>query len=71
MLLNTVASVFLAAGLATAYENTSDVHPMVTDVWHSSPILKRQPGFDFGSEKVRGVNVGGWLVLEPYVPGHE
>ncbi|KAE9403156.1 hypothetical protein BT96DRAFT_917767 [Gymnopus androsaceus JB14] len=23
------------------------------------------PGFPYGSEKVRGVNLGGWLVLEP------
>lgn len=22
------------------------------------------PGFPYGSEKVRGVNLGGWLVLE-------
>ncbi|KAK3725864.1 hypothetical protein LTR37_000012 [Vermiconidia calcicola] len=31
--------------------------------------LKRQSNqrFDFGSEKVRGVNLGGWLVLEPWI----
>lgn len=23
-----------------------------------------EPGFPYGSEKVRGVNLGGWLVLE-------
>lgn len=23
--------------------------------------------FDFGSEKVRGVNLGGWFVLEPWI----
>jgi len=22
--------------------------------------------FDWGSETIRGVNIGGWLVLEPY-----
>lgn len=29
-------------------------------------ITKRAPawGFPYGSEKVRGVNLGGWLVLE-------
>ena len=25
------------------------------------------PGFAYGSEKVRGVNLGGWLVLEPWI----
>ncbi|KAJ5894101.1 hypothetical protein N7495_005792 [Penicillium taxi] len=25
------------------------------------------PGFGYGSEKVRGVNLGGWLVLEPWI----
>jgi hypothetical protein len=27
-------------------------------------VLSFQPGFSYGSEKVRGVNLGGWLVLE-------
>lgn len=32
-------------------------------------ITKRGPtwGFPYGSEKVRGVNLGGWLVLEPFI----
>lgn len=33
-------------------------------------VLSFQPGFNYGSEKVRGVNLGGWLVLEvrnPYI----
>ena len=25
------------------------------------------PSFPYGSEKVRGVNLGGWLVLEPWI----
>ncbi|KIK56251.1 glycoside hydrolase family 5 protein [Collybiopsis luxurians FD-317 M1] len=25
------------------------------------------PGFTYGGEKVRGVNIGGWLVLEPWI----
>lgn len=31
--------------------------------------FKRAGGlkFPFGSEKVRGVNLGGWLVLEPWI----
>lgn len=27
-------------------------------------VLAIQPGFPYGSSKVRGVNIGGWLVLE-------
>ncbi|KAG5715860.1 putative glucan 1,3-beta-glucosidase A [Termitomyces sp. T112] len=26
-----------------------------------------QPGFNYGSDKVRGVNLGGWLVIEPWI----
>jgi hypothetical protein len=26
---------------------------------------KRKVDFNWGSEKIRGVNIGGWLVLEP------
>ncbi|KAJ5179509.1 Glycoside hydrolase superfamily [Penicillium capsulatum] len=26
-----------------------------------------RPNFGYGSEKVRGVNIGGWLVLEPWI----
>ena len=25
------------------------------------------PSFSYGSEKVRGVNIGGWLVAEPWI----
>ncbi|KAI6082746.1 glucan 1,3-beta-glucosidase precursor [Hypoxylon rubiginosum] len=31
------------------------------------PPLKRDLKFAFGSEKIRGVNLGGWLVLEPWI----
>ena len=31
----------------------------------SVPLSKRSVNFAWGSEKVRGVNLGGWLVLEP------
>jgi glucan 1,3-beta-glucosidase len=30
-------------------------------------ISTRSVSFAFGSEKVRGVNIGGWLVLEPWI----
>jgi len=31
-----------------------------------SPVLA-DPGFEYGCDKVRGVNLGGWLVLEPWI----
>ncbi|KAH7910928.1 glycoside hydrolase family 5 protein [Hygrophoropsis aurantiaca] len=32
-----------------------------------SVLSQFTPGFPYGSEKVRGVNLGGWLVLEPWI----
>ncbi|KAF2711909.1 glycoside hydrolase family 5 protein [Pleomassaria siparia CBS 279.74] len=36
---------------------------------NASPVTlqKRGPSFSYGSEKVRGVNLGGWFVLEPWI----
>ncbi|MCJ1421135.1 exo-1,3-beta-glucanase [Xylographa parallela] len=34
---------------------------------NASPIFRRDAAFDFGNEMVRGVNIGGWLVLEPWI----
>jgi len=35
----------------------------------ASPLqpMRRAPSFAYGSEKVRGVNTGGWFVLEPWI----
>jgi len=33
----------------------------------ATPIYKRDSGFNFGSTGVYGVNLGGWLVLEPWI----
>lgn len=33
----------------------------------SVPCAKSDEGFDFESETVRGVDIGGWLVLEPWI----
>jgi glucan 1,3-beta-glucosidase len=32
-----------------------------------SRVVSRDLAFDYNSEKVRGVNLGGWLVLEPWI----
>lgn len=34
-----------------------------------NPLAPRDntPGFDYANEKVRGVNLGGWFVLEPFI----
>jgi len=31
----------------------------------AAPATKRATGFNWGQETIRGVNIGGWLVLEP------
>ena len=41
---------------------TFSLHPVLIE--HSNS-QKRGVNFNWGSEKVRGVNLGGWLVLEP------
>ncbi|TFK77419.1 glycoside hydrolase family 5 protein [Pluteus cervinus] len=33
----------------------------------SATVSAFSPGFPYGSQKVRGVNLGGWLVLEPWI----
>jgi len=33
----------------------------------AAPAEKRKVDFNWGSEKIRGVNIGGWLVLEPWI----
>lgn len=33
----------------------------------AAPHAKRKVAFNWGSDKIRGVNIGGWLVLEPCV----
>ncbi|KAJ4292662.1 glucan exo-1,3-beta-glucosidase [Kalmusia sp. IMI 367209] len=33
----------------------------------AAPATKRGVAFAWGTEKVRGVNIGGWLVLEPWI----
>lgn len=38
--------------------------PAVTPTPADNPI---SPGFPYGTSKVRGVNLGGWLVLEPWI----
>lgn len=33
----------------------------------ATPLLKKSLSFDYNNEKVRGVNLGGWFVLEPWI----
>ena len=43
---------------------------LATSLFHFNSVLADdpvQPGFPYGSVKVRGVNIGGWLVLEPWI----
>ena len=34
---------------------------------HSSPLYPRSVDFQWGTTTVKGVNIGGWLVLEPWI----
>lgn len=42
-----------------------------TNFWRANNILRNLKrdlqiaGFDYNTEKVRGVNLGGWFVIEP------
>jgi hypothetical protein len=33
----------------------------------AAPHNKRSVNFNWGKDKVRGLNIGGWLVLEPWI----
>ena len=55
MFFNSAAvATLLVAGLATSLPT-------------NEPLSQRSVDFGFGYEKVRGVNIGGWLVLEPWI----
>jgi len=54
MLFKNAVTALLASGLASALPT-------------NEPLSKRSVNFGFGDEKVRGLNIGGWLVLEPWI----
>lgn len=54
------SSTVAAAALLATVGNAAPATPL-------SGLSKRDLPFDFGNEKVRGVNLGGWLVLEPWI----
>ncbi|KAF3050617.1 exo-1,3-beta-glucanase [Didymella keratinophila] len=54
-----VWSTALAVGLLALGSKASPVEP--------EKLAKRSPLFDYNGEKVRGVNTGGWFVLEPWI----
>ncbi|KAL7422509.1 hypothetical protein Q5752_003157 [Cryptotrichosporon argae] len=43
--------------------------PLVAALPTASPLAQRDvsPSFAYGTDKIRGVNIGGWLVLEPWI----
>lgn len=63
-----IAAVLAAAGplvaAAPARYEISLLITALTDI-PDSDLHRRQVDFAWGSEKVRGVNIGGWLVIEP------
>lgn len=50
----------LAAAGAALLASFSEASPV-------GAVERRALKFDFGGEKVRGVNLGGWFVLEPWI----
>jgi hypothetical protein len=55
------------ASLVAAAPRYVPFHPnSLSSANHIRSILHdRSVAFDWGTDKVRGVNIGGWLVLEP------
>lgn len=54
------SSAVAAIALLATVGNAAPASPL-------SAISKRDLPFAFGKDKVRGVNLGGWLVLEPWI----
>lgn len=54
------SSAVAAVALLATVGNAAPASPL-------SGISKRDLPFAFGKDKVRGVNLGGWLVLEPWI----
>jgi len=54
------ASAVAATALLASVGSAAPATPM-------SKFNKRDLRFNFGEEKIRGVNLGGWLVLEPWI----
>lgn len=52
-----------AAGAASIFASLAAAAPSKSPI----DLNKRTTKFAYGSEKVRGVNLGGWLVLEPWI----
>jgi hypothetical protein len=44
-----------------------DLLELLLTILHSEQFNKRDLKFNYGGEKVRGVNLGGWFVLEPWI----
>lgn len=56
MLLENVLAAVLSASVVSGLPSSSH-----------EPLQKRSVAFNWGSEKVRGLNIGGWLLLEPWI----
>ncbi|CAJ2509581.1 Uu.00g146070.m01.CDS01 [Anthostomella pinea] len=57
--LHFLKSAAIAASMLASVGNAAPHGPM--------SLVKKDLKFAFGSEKIRGVNLGGWLVLEPWI----
>jgi glucan 1,3-beta-glucosidase len=63
-----LVSAAAAAPRALPFGDASgDAFASRAEMSNSSSLHTLQKRFDFGSTKVRGVNIGGWLVAEPFI----
>ncbi|KAJ9115610.1 hypothetical protein QFC20_000935 [Naganishia adeliensis] len=62
-----LASVLVAAAVCTTAAPTLKPGTTVIERQFNETLSKRDTGFNYGGTDVRGVNLGGWLLLEPFI----
>ena len=60
------AFAFLSTVSATPFSQDTSRYPG-SFACDEAPLEKRTAAFNYNDDKVRGVNLGGWLVLEPWI----
>ncbi|QRV98105.1 Cellulase (glycosyl hydrolase family 5 protein) [Ceratobasidium sp. AG-Ba] len=59
---------FYASALTTSTASLTSPTPTATGATTSSTAASASPTtFDYSNDKIRGVNLGGWLLLEPWI----
>lgn len=58
-----LASVLVAAAVSTTAAPTLKPGTTVIERQYNETLSKRDTGFNYGGTDIRGVNLGGWLLL--------